>query len=222
MTPERLQDPSRPRLVSPFEERWSRRVAVLVVAVGLAGCARLMWDGYTLARGESEGPLVSCATLVERCFDALMRNAEKHPSSGPPQISPARMQQMVKDFKQDSPVYRKLFGDVVQHLEWETRGKEVHDNPSERDSIVLFLGTRYFRIEDADWVANLDGTPEGRRLIATLKPGAVSPNHSSIVVPSTRVLTHYPLFLDLGLDKITAFEGESDLLNKGTIPDPEP
>ena len=96
---ERRKDRDEKR-VSGFEEKWSRRLALIVGVVGLTVFGLMLGIGLVdrFPGPASESP-VPCGTLVDRCFEPLLLNAHTPPVFRPLAIPEARKKQLTDRFK---------------------------------------------------------------------------------------------------------------------------
>jgi hypothetical protein len=195
----RAHDPER---VSDFEERWSRRAALLIAAMGLVVVGSLLGIGIAdRSREAASESLVSCATLVDRYIEPLLVNANATPVFRPLAVSEVRTQQMMNRFK-GGPLYLKIHGETVQWLNEESNFAVVHDNWNERRKVGDYLASRFLEIHDVAFIEELEKSPQGRYLIETATPDEIGKDRTFMAISYVRLLTHYDCFIDLDMNKV--------------------
>jgi hypothetical protein len=210
-----------PRRVSDFEEKWCRRAALLVGAMGLVVAGSLLGIGISdRSRELASESLVPCGTLVDRCIEPLLVNAHAPPVFRPLAIPDARKQQMMECFKQ-GPLYLKIHRETVQWMEEESNPVVVHDNWDERRKLFDYLASRFLEINDAAFIANLEQTPQGRYLIETAAPDEISKDRTVMAISYVRTLTHYDCLITLDMNKVRGIQKVAGSRNEDSASDQE-
>jgi hypothetical protein len=205
MSSENSRDRSRPEPVETFEERWSRRAALVVAASGLATAGVLLFQGVeaerTLARQNDAGKL-PFRRFVEQYLESRMRRAYLEADFRTWQISETGNRRLIEDFKR-SPVYDKIARDTVRWFEENRRLASVAgDDLFEKNELAKYLDVSQLEIKDAAFIANLGNTPEGRFLLGRLSANHLSQDRSSLVVCYGSVLVHSDCFRKIPMNRI--------------------
>jgi hypothetical protein len=204
MSPEDPRDRSRPEPVETFEERWSRRAALVVVASGLATAGALVFQGFEAERrlsGQNGAGKLPYRTFVEQYLQSVMRIAYVEPDFRTRPLSEERQRQLIEDFKR-SPLYDKIARDTVRWFEQDRRLASVaRDDLFEKIELSEYLNVPLLEIKDAAFIANLANTPEGRFLLGRLSR-QISQDRSSLVVCYGNVLVHSDCFRKIPMKMI--------------------
>ena len=206
MSPENPRDRSRSEPIKTFEEKWSRRAALAVAAVGLATAGALVFLGFEAQRGQSgqngAGKLPD-REFVEQFLESRMQCASVYPEFHTRQLSETYKRRLIEDFKR-SPLYEKMARDTVRWFEENRRlGLVARDDLSEQRELVKFLSLPRVEIKDAAFMASLENTPEGRLLVRRFPRFALSQDKSSLQVSYGYVLAHSDGFRNIPMQAIT-------------------
>jgi hypothetical protein len=206
MSPDNPRDRSRPEPVETFEERWSRRAALVVAASGLATAGALLFQGFEAERGlsgQNDAGKLPYREFVEQFLESRMRSANYEADFRTRQISETRNRQLIEDFKR-SPVYDKIARDTVRWFEENRRLASVaRDDVFEKSELAKYMNVPQLEIKDAAFIANLGNTPEGRLLLGRLSRNHLSQDRSSLVVSYGNVVVHSDCFRKIPMKMIT-------------------
>jgi hypothetical protein len=192
--------------IETFEEKWSRRAALAVAAVGLATAGALVFLGFEAQRGQSgqnHASKLPCREFVEQFLESRMQCAYSYPEFHTRQLSETCQRRLIEDFKR-SPLYEKMARDTVRWFEENRRlGMVASDDLSEQLELAKFLCIPRVEIKDAAFLASLQNTPEGRLLVRRFPRFKLSQDKSSFVVYYGYVLAHSDCFRNIPMQVIT-------------------
>jgi hypothetical protein len=200
--------------MASFEQKWSRRVALVVGAGGLATAGVLLFQGFEAERRQSargNAQMLPYREFVEQFLESRIRIAYFLAPFGQPEISDTRKRHLIEEFKRGL-VYEKIARETEQWFKENRRLAAVaRDDPAETGALWYFLSSRLVEIK-GDFVANLENTPEGRFLLSKSPEGRFDRTRSSLIVSYGNIITHSDCFLNL--DSRAIFETEVSRLGE--------
>jgi hypothetical protein len=214
MSPDHPVDRSARAPLASFEDKWSRRAALLVGAGGLATAGVLLFQGFEAGQRQSarsDARMLPYHEFLEQLLESRIRASYSHVSFGRPEISGTRKRHLIEEFKR-GPLYEKIARETQRWFKENRRLAVVaRDDVAEMEAFSYFLASRLVGIQ-GDVVANLENTPEGRFLLGKLPRGRFDRARSSLIVTYGNVITHSVCFLNV--DSRAIFETEVSRLGE--------